>query len=116
MYSPLSPVRSADEVAILVAPEPPPNQPPTVGCAADVREGVLVADEQVGVIITGSAGAQAVVWPRGFHARRLGEEIEVLGPTGAVVARTSVPIRITGGTIDGERWWVCSGDQATGPG
>ena len=64
-------------------------------CYASSTTGLLVVDPKYGTGLT--AGAPVVMWPRGFTGRRLGSEVEVLSPTGNVVAITGKTYQIPGG-------------------
>ena len=53
--------------------------------------GQLAVDPKYGTSLDG----RPVIWPEGFSARRAGDEIEVLDPSGNVVATTGRRYRIS---------------------
>jgi hypothetical protein len=89
-----------------------------IGCFTNAVEGPLIADATYGVLITGpTAGPAPVAFRPGFTARRVGSEVEVLSPSGGVVAVTGKTYRLDGAYIgpDMQGWpgltvgvfWAC---------
>jgi len=71
--------------------------------------GLLVVDEKYGTAIDSPQAGVApmpVMWPLGFTGRRAGSEVEVLDPTGDVVATTGRNYRLDGG-FWGEGFSAC---------
>ena len=64
------------------------------GCVLLYQVVDVVADPASGTPVI-KGGGDPLLWPRGFHARRAGVEVEVLDPAGAVVLTT------------GGRYWMC---------
>ncbi len=109
---PGEPTRSRDDVGILVAPaQQARDGEVTVGCAAGLIDGVLVADTATGVVLVTGGTPTPIVWPSGFSARRVGDAIQVLDGGRRVVATTGEQVQVGGGAIDGGgvRWWACDG-------
>ena len=107
---PGEPIRSRDDVGILVAPSPQVRDGQvTMGCAAALIEGELVEDPDAGVAILDGGSPRPVVWPTGYSARRVGSEVQVLDASSGVVATTGEDVSMGGGAIDdgGVRWWAC---------
>jgi hypothetical protein len=96
-----SPQPVRDGTGILVQPA----SPAVVGCPIDLPPlvGDLLADPGSGVAIETGTERVAIVWPSGYHARTVAGVVEILDDSGAVVARTGVPIRLEGIRVDG-RW------------
>lgn len=74
---------------------------PTPGaCFTNYAQGLLIVDAHAGTaIIDGDVGGTtaAVMWRMGFTGRRAGSDVQVLDPTGKVVATTGRSYTIPGG-------------------
>jgi hypothetical protein len=89
-----------------------------VGCYTNFANGRLIVDPEFGTaIVDADVGGitSTVAWRPGFSARRAGAEVEVLDPTGRVVAITGRTYRIAGGYVKKDDWpeipvnafWAC---------
>lgn len=82
-----------------------------IGCYTNSAMGLLTVDPAFGTGIRDEdAGGPTppvtpVVWRPGFTGRRIGAQIAVLDPTGAVVATTGRRYRIAGGYVGGGPDW-----------
>jgi hypothetical protein len=56
---------------------------------------------------TGTAGTIEVVWPHHYSARSVGDQLEVLDPTGRVVATTGQQVSLPGGTTMADGYYMC---------
>jgi hypothetical protein len=72
------------------------------GCHPAPAAGQLVADQQFGTALLGSAWGDVVpvAWPSGFTGRHAGGEIEVVAPVGRVVAVTGKRYELIGVGVD----------------
>ena len=77
------------------------------GCLLDVIEGELVADPNAGSVIVDGGVRTPIRWPYGFAGRRSGAEVEILDPSGHVIARTGTRIRLGGGAPVPGVWLAC---------
>ena len=82
-----------------------------IGCLLNVVEGELVADDTAGSAIIDGGVRTPIRWPYGFAGRRSGAEVEILDPTGNVVARTGTRIRLGGGAPVPGVWLACPDPQ-----
>jgi len=90
-------------------------------CYTTGTTGVLIVDSTYGTRLAG--GSSPVMWPRGFTGRWLGSEIEVLDPTGNVVAITGKKYSLPGGLFEPDPplpgvssvWLSCGDPHPVGP-
>ncbi len=71
--------------------------PPGIVCNAARVGGTLVPDPSFGVGLQNGDRRDGAVWPNGYSARRVNGVIELLDPSGAVVARQGDHILAAGG-------------------
>lgn len=83
----------------------------TVGCPSNVIEGDLVVDASAGTAISATDYRRPIKWPYGYSGRAQGSVIEIVGPTGQVVARTGTKIRLGGGEAEQGIWVACPNPQ-----
>ena len=55
----------------------------------------------------GTAGTIEVVWPHHYSARPVGNQLEVLDPSGRVVATTGQEVSLPGGTTMDDGYYMC---------
>jgi hypothetical protein len=83
------------------------------GCYTDWAEGPLVIDANAGTAILDNdlhATVPApIMWRPGYSARQVGSEVEVLDPSGDVVAITGRSYRIEGGYVGADRVFFACG-------
>ena len=91
-------------VAIPTA-EPPAGE---VACMDALLTGILVADEDAGVVVQAADGATIiVVWPNGWVAVDRDDQRVVLNDRGDPVAQVGDQVAIGGGLGAGDRWYTC---------
>lgn len=82
------------------------------GCFTNFALGKLLVDPTYGTKIQdGSNGSAPVMWRPGFSGRHAGTEIDVIDPSGVVVATTGGTYQIAGGYwFEDPRVFVACGD------
>jgi hypothetical protein len=82
---------------------------PEGACYTSGTQGRLEADGHGGTTIVpdGLPAGGPVSWPRGYSARPNGRELDVLDPSGRVVATTGSRWYLPGGPGDGGVWYAC---------
>ena len=91
-------------VAIPTA-EPPAGEG---ACMDALLTGILVADEDAGVVVQAADGATiVVVWPNGWVAVDRDDQRVVLNDRGDPVAQVGDQVAIGGGLGAGDRWYTC---------
>jgi hypothetical protein len=86
-----------------------------IGCPANFIDGDLVADDSAGTAIVSTDSHLPIMWPYGYTGRVRGSVIEIVDPTGLVVAQTGTRIRLLGAEAERGTWLACPGSPKTLP-
>ena len=98
--------REASVVELTTQPPVPADETPPP-CAAALIEGQLVADAESGLGVIGPDGPLHVLWPNGYYARQVADEIVLVDPEGHDVGRVGDSVRLGGGQWGRDGWRVC---------
>jgi hypothetical protein len=78
-------------------------------CPASLIVGDLVVDQGAGTAIVANGERFRVRWPPRYVGRQVGGEVEVLDPSGKVIATTGRRLQLGGGAAPEGVWQTCEG-------